>query len=309
MTIERARAVTHFKPWGVADLQPWSEASGKAQAIGELSYERADPVAVPTALLLKLLFTSEPLSIQVHPDDAYARAMGLPNGKSEAWYVLRASPGAKVAVGLTSTVTAEELRAAIDDGSIASLADWQQVLAKDVVDVPAGTVHAVGAGLIIAEIQQRSDVTFRIFDQGRERPLHIEQALAIAARTKSHAPPRPSKLSVERTLLLANSHFVLEQVTLEANSVWSIDAERETWLLVLSGDGIAASLSMGQGDALFAQTDNINLAAGSGGVECLVAYTGTGGVLPTLLQRIAPFCKRHSLTHENDGSKRIGACL
>ena len=85
MAIERAHVAVHLKPWGVTDLRPWSQAGGNGARIGELSFERTDRAAPATSLLLKLLFTSEPLSIQVHPDDAYARSIGLPNGKNEAW--------------------------------------------------------------------------------------------------------------------------------------------------------------------------------------------------------------------------------
>ena len=97
----------------------------------------------------------------------YAQSMGLPNGKTEAWYVLSATPEAKVALGLKRRLTPQQLREAIDDGSISDLVVWQAVSAGDVIFVPAGTIHAIGAGLVIAEIQQRSDATFRLFDHGR----------------------------------------------------------------------------------------------------------------------------------------------
>ena len=128
----------------------------------------------------KAVVHQQPLSIQVHPDDAYAQSMGLPNGKTEAWYVLSASPEAKVALGLKRRLTPLQMRRAVDDGSIAGLVAWQTVRAGDTVFVAAGTVHAIGAGLVIAEIQQRSDATFRLFDHGRGRELHIENAIAVA---------------------------------------------------------------------------------------------------------------------------------
>ena len=136
--------------------------------------------AAAPSLLLKLLFTNQPLSIQVHPDDAYAQSIGLPNGKTEAWYVLSAAPEAKVALGLKRRLTPQQLRQAIDDGSISDLVVWQAVSAGDTIFVPAGTIHAIGAGLVIAEIQQRSDATFRLFDHGRGRELHIDNAIAVA---------------------------------------------------------------------------------------------------------------------------------
>ena len=118
MPTELAAVRVVHKPWGVRDLQPWSSLDGSADAIGELWFERADQHAQTPALLLKLLFTSEPLSIQVHPDDTFARAMGMPKGKSEAWYILSAEPDARIGVGLKHRITPQQLRASIENGSI-----------------------------------------------------------------------------------------------------------------------------------------------------------------------------------------------
>src|ERR1700692_1643395 len=180
MAIELARARALPKPWGVDDLRPWSAAGHDGIAIGEIWYERPDNEDVAPSLLLKLLFTSQPLSIQVHPDDAFAHSMGLPNGKTEAWYIVNAAPEAKVALGLRRRLTPQQLRTAIDDGSIADLILWRPVSAGDVIFVPAGTIHTIGAGLVIAELQQRSDTTFRLSDSGRGRELHVENAIAVA---------------------------------------------------------------------------------------------------------------------------------
>src|SRR6476620_7138703 len=111
MPIAHASVRAINKPWGVSDLQPWSGIDGTGAAVGELWFERADKHAPLPALLLKLLFTSEPLSIQVNPDDTFARAMGMPNGKSEAWYIISAEPGAQIGVGLNRPVTPQQLRA------------------------------------------------------------------------------------------------------------------------------------------------------------------------------------------------------
>ncbi len=105
MAIEHASVQVVRKPWGVTDLHPWSGIDGSDDAIGELWFQRIDQNAPSPALLLKLLFTSQPLSIQVHPDDAFARSIGLPNGKTEAWYILSATPDARVAVGLKRHLT------------------------------------------------------------------------------------------------------------------------------------------------------------------------------------------------------------
>ena len=116
MTIEHARASALPKPWGIFDLRPWSRARHEGGAIGEIWYERSGREAAESSLLLKILFTNQPLSIQVHPDDAFAHSMGLPRGKTEAWYVLRAASDAKVALGLNQRLTPQQLRAAVDDG-------------------------------------------------------------------------------------------------------------------------------------------------------------------------------------------------
>src|ERR1700759_1468656 len=157
MPIERASVRVIHKPWGVSDLQPWSSIDGSNDTVGELWFERADSNAPIPGFLLKLLFTSEPLSIQVHPDDTYARAMGMPNGKSEAWYILSAQPDAQIGAGLKHQVTTQQLRTAIHDVSTAELLHCRSVAAGDVIYTPAGTIHAVGAGIVLAEIQQRSD--------------------------------------------------------------------------------------------------------------------------------------------------------
>src|SRR5947199_7603334 len=127
MHIEHAAVRVVHKPWGVNDLRPWSSIDATNDAVGELWFERADKNASSPALLLKLLFTNEPLSIQVHPDDTFARAMGMPNGKSEAWYILSAKPDAQIGVGLKHRVTAQQLRASIKDGSMAELVEWRTV--------------------------------------------------------------------------------------------------------------------------------------------------------------------------------------
>src|SRR3984893_2189012 len=202
MAIEHAAVQVVRKPWGVADLHPWSSVDGSRDAVGELWFHRPDQAAPVSALLLKLLFTSAPLSIQVHPDDAFARLMGLQNGKTEAWYVLSAVPEAQVALGLRRHLTPQLLREAIDDGSISDLIVWRAVSADDVIFVPAGTIHAIGAGVVIAELQQRSDATFRLFDYGRKRELHIENAIVVAHAGPADFQVQPSQLTAERRLLV-----------------------------------------------------------------------------------------------------------
>jgi mannose-6-phosphate isomerase len=274
MTVEHARAHALPKPWGVADLRPWSSAGQDGNPIGEIWYERSGSASVAPSLLLKLLFTNQPLSIQVHPDDAYAQSMGLPNGKTEAWYVLSAASQAKVALGLKRRLTPEQLRHAVEDGSISDLVVWQAVREGDTVFVAAGTIHAIGAGLVIAEIQQRSDATFRLFDHGRGRELHIDRAIAVADAGPVHFRATPTRLTETRTLLISNSHFTFERIDLAPNSAWCLKASQETWFLVVSGSACVGSFDLAAGDAVFAQSDRVDIRAGKAGLAALVAYPG-----------------------------------
>lgn len=274
MTIEHARAQALPKPWGVVDPRPWSNTGRDGQPIGEIWYERSGPAAATPSLLLKLLFTNQPLSIQVHPDDAYARSIGQRNGKTEAWYVLSAAPDARVALGLKRRLTPQQLRAAADDGSIADLVSWRAVYKGETIFVAAGTIHAIGAGLVIAEIQQRSDATFRLFDHGRGRELHIANAIAVADAGPADFRANPTRLTETRTLLISNSHFTFEKIDLAPNSSWCLDAKQETWLLVAGGNARAGSFELATGDAVFAQSDRVDIRAGMTGLTGLVAYTG-----------------------------------
>jgi mannose-6-phosphate isomerase len=274
LTIEHAMVRTKPKPWGSTDLRPWSEASTSEGPIGELWFERPGLVAPAPALLLKLLLTTEPLSIQVHPDDVFARSIGLANGKTEAWYILSAIPGAKVAVGLNYPRSAAELRTAITDGSIANIVHWHPVHQGDVILVPAGTIHAIGAGIVLAEIQQYSDATFRLFDYGRQRELHIENAVAVATAGPREPQSPPQRLSEARTALTVNPYFVLEQIDLAPGSVWSLDAPKETWLLAIEGQAQLGATRLVQGDAVFLEADHADIEAGADGLKALLAYPG-----------------------------------
>jgi mannose-6-phosphate isomerase len=285
MAIELARASVKPKPWGVLDLRPWNNADNDGSAVGEIWYERPGEAGADPSLLLKLLFTNQPLSIQVHPDDSFAHSIGLPNGKTEAWYVLSAPTGAKIASGLTHHLTAQQLRAAIGDGSIADIVVWRAVSSDDVIFIPAGTIHAIGAGLVMAEIQQRSDATFRMFDFGRNRELHAENAIMVADAGPAKSPAQKLRLTNERVLLVSDSHFVFERIDLTPNSAWCLEADRETWLLVVGGDARIGSFDVAMGDAIFAQSDHVNICAGGTGMVGLVAYTG-GNSVPHLLQRV-----------------------
>src|ERR1700681_3558539 len=292
MAIEHASVQVARKPWGVADLHPWSSIDGSGDAVGELWFQRADKDAPIPALLLKLLFTSGPLSIQVHPDDAFARSVGLPNGKSEAWYILSATPDARVALGLKLHLAPQEFRAAIRDGSIAVLVQWRSVAKGDIIFVPAGTIHAIGAGVVLAEIQQRSDTTFRLFDYGRPRELHEDSAVAVSDAGPIQAQPGSRRLTSARTILVASPPFVLERIDLPPNSNWALDADREPWILALEGRARIGSANMSVGEAVFIENDQTGIEVGPDGMSGLIAYPGPDpvvGLLQDSGERMANF--------------------
>jgi mannose-6-phosphate isomerase len=195
--------------WGRRDLvgpfAPPAELAGRP--IGEIWFEAPDE----TELLVKYLFTAERLSIQVHPDDEAARALGYKRGKDEAWYVIAADPGAAIGIGLVRELTREELRAAALDGSIERLLDWRPVAAGQIFSSPGGTVHAIGGGLSLIEIQQNLDLTYRLYDYGRPRELHLDEAVAVADLGPWSPPFEPREAEPGRVILAAGGAFVLER--------------------------------------------------------------------------------------------------
>lgn len=283
MTMELSTVTLVRKPWGRTDLRPWSELGHDGTAVGELWFQRADRTAPVPTLLLKLLFTDEPLSIQVHPDDAFAQSIGLAHGKTEAWYVLAAEAGARVALGLKRVMTRPQLRAAIEDGSIAELVRWQDVATDQTILVPAGTIHAIGAGLVIAEIQQRSDATFRLFDHGRQRGLHLDGGVGAAIAGPAAVEAPPVRLSEARNVLAQSRYFILEEIELAPNTHWDVEATSETWLLVLEGEATFDLTRVGAGEALFLQDQRTTMATGDHGAKGLMAYVASSPA-PGLLQ-------------------------
>ena len=169
------------KIWGSTDLAPWYPSP--SQKIGEVWFEADLP------LLVKFVFTTGRLSVQVHPDDAFAAAHEHSLGKTEMWYVMSAEPGAQLAVGFREPITAGRLRESAVTGEVEHLLHWVEVSQGDCFFIPAGTVHAIGPGLALCEIQQHSDVTYRLYDYGRPRELHLEKALQVARLEASDAKP------------------------------------------------------------------------------------------------------------------------
>ena len=165
------------KPWGV-DALPAPFVTPDGQKIGEIWFE--PPPELPE-LLVKYIFTSEALSVQDHPSDAETIADGLGRqGKDECWVVIDAKPGATLGIGLNQATDKDTLRAAALDGSIEQMMTWHPVKRGDFFYIPAGTIHAIGAGVSVIETQQNSDITYRLYDYGRGRELHLDKGMAVA---------------------------------------------------------------------------------------------------------------------------------
>lgn len=234
------------KPWGRTELPPPFPSSG--ERIGEVWFTSPDP----QPLLVKYLFTSERLSIQVHPNDEQARERGVANGKTECWYILDADPGATLGLGLTREVSKDELRAAALDGSIEQLMNWRPVSSGDFLFVPAGTIHAVGAGISLLEFQQNEGVTYRLYDYGRPRELHLDDGMAVCEPI-----PYPEHLAqqvdpVNTRVLVQDPHFSLVHVA-EGNEAPRIFPTQRRWIMPLEGQVRSGPDEAGPGECLLLQ--------------------------------------------------------
>jgi mannose-6-phosphate isomerase len=177
-------------------------------------------------VLTKLIDARAPLSVQVHPDDAYAqRVEGQPFGKTECWLILAADPGATLYLGWRRATGREEFERRVADGSLGELLRAVPVAAGDAFYLPAGTLHAIGAGIVLFEVQQASDLTYRIFDwnragpDGKPRTLHVEKAADVldfsAARRTTVRPFAYVANGMRRTTLVADAHFIFERLELD----------------------------------------------------------------------------------------------
>jgi len=194
--------------------------------VGEVWFPAGD-------LLVKFLFTSENLSVQVHPGDDYARENENSPGKTEMWYVLRAEPGAKVALGFRTPIEKAALPALALSGAVMDHLAWYEACPGDTFFIPAGVVHAIGAGLVLCEIQQNSDITYRIFDYGRSRELHLARALDVADCECREGRHRTAEFHAGRSLLAKCEHFATEKLEFRN----SIQIEGSSLVIFLEGEG------------------------------------------------------------------------
>lgn len=239
MPLRKLEPSFHERVWGTRDLNPWFPGAQRDTAlpIGEVWFETPE---IP--LLVKFLFTREALSVQVHPDDNYAQLHHNSAGKTEMWHVLAAEKGAKIAAGFREPVTREQIRAASLDGTIVNLLQWFEAKAGDTFYIPAGTVHAIGAGLTICEIQQPSDITYRLYDYGRGRELHLERALAV-----SRLEPHGARADAE----LMSPHFVTELLSVN-DSMKRPPTPGKELLIAIEGAGKIGGQPVHSGDVFIA---------------------------------------------------------
>ena len=238
--------------WGKRDLRPWYEDTGTTELVGE-AWLTGPQCVVETGelegrtfasvaaelgaefpLLVKLLFPNEKLSVQVHPDDAQAQAFGEVRGKTECWYVLEAEPGAAVALGLKDGAGREQVAAAIADGTMESLMEWVPVEVGDMLFVDAGTVHAIGPGVVLLETQQTSDVTYRLYDYGRPRELHLEKGLAVMKAKTQAGKVKPREMD-GFTRLIEQKYFAVDRFELGKMDEARVSMEGQGCLVGLRG--------------------------------------------------------------------------
>ena len=191
-------------------------------------------------LLIKFIDANQNLSVQVHPNDEQAVALEGPgaSGKTEMWYVLDAKPGAQLVYGFNQDLSEEELRNALEQGTLESYLNWVDVRPGDTFYIPAGTLHAIGSGILIAEIQQNSDLTYRVYDynrlglDGKPRQLHVEKAVAVVDRK---APLGREKADIDQGVI--SPFFETRRITVDGSWTLSVSPERFEILICVGGSG------------------------------------------------------------------------
>lgn len=280
------------RPWGTHDLSPiypkkFDEKIGESWLTGDncrvqngplagrslsdlaVEYGRelvgeapADEFRFP--LLAKFLFPHEKLSVQVHPDDDDARAIGQPCGKTECWYIAHAGPTAELALGLKPGVTRAEFQRSIEENRAEELLNWIKVSTGDMIYVAGGTVHTLGPGSIIVETQQQSDTTFRLYDYGRPRELHLKDGLRVIKEKVASGKVRPQAFQKfgrngnRLRQLVSSSFFVVEHFELSAPQVFepgSHDKNSVQILVAIDGEGVleragTEAVTFSKGDAV-----------------------------------------------------------
>jgi len=273
------------RPWGFRDLRPWYDLVAQGDPIGEV-WLTGDDCLVATGphagkrlvalfrekheallgarapspdspLLIKTIFAAEKLSVQVHPDDKMAQKYGFRRGKTECWYVLAAEPGAELALGVKAGTTLDQIEKEIQAGTLESSLHAVPLAKGDLIFVDAGTIHSIWPGSILLETQQNCDLTYRMYDYGRGRELHIAKALEATKLATRAGKIAPQKLA-DRTVLIDVEYFRVERVPVEGSrtseSLRGADAMPGlAYLFAAAGAGRIKSA--GNGDAGFEPVD------------------------------------------------------
>ena len=259
------------KPWGRHDLGfGFEDAPGNGEPVGEVWFQ--EPGDSKPDMLIKYLFTGEKLSVQVHPDDDQAHARGLPRGKDECWTILKADPGATIALGPKAPMTREQLRDDAESGRIEDDLDWVPVKAGDFLYAPSGTIHAIGGGLTLIEVQQNSETTYRLYDYGSDRELHLTDGVGVANLEPYVPIVSPGAAGEGRTILVEGPKFVLERLT---GGEWPIALPEGTtaWLVPISGAGSVAGVAWKAGECVtLTGSETVRARADA---DMLLAYPGT----------------------------------
>lgn len=305
------------RPWGTQDLSPiyphhrFEEKIGEAwlsgdnskvangplagNTLGQLSEQHQrelvgeaarDPKRFP--LLLKFLFPHEKLSVQVHPDDSQAVRMGQPWGKTECWYVAHAKPGSQIGLGLKPGVTAAQLEKSIHENRAEELLNWIDVYAGDMIYVAGGTVHTLGPGSVIVETQQQSDTTYRLYDYGRPRELHLKDGLAAvkelakSGKVVQPAPQHSNGSKNRHAPMVTAPYFVVDKFeTREPVALQTRDESgRSSVQILVAVGGCGVIEAQGADSVTLANGDAVVIPANVGGftvrpqwmVEFLRAY-------------------------------------
>ena len=264
MTIGTKVAPFSLKPWfservwGKSDLKPWYDETGTTELVGEAWLTGpqclvesgphkgqtlasvAEKMGGEFPLLVKILFPADKLSVQVHPDDAQAKGMGETRGKTECWYVLEAEPAATVALGLKPGVGAKEVAASVESGTMETLLEHVPVSVGDMLFVDAGTVHAIGPGVVLLETQQTSDVTYRLYDYGRPRELHLEKGLQVMKSKTQAGKVAPHKMD-GFTRLIEQQYFVVDRFDIASAGEVTVAFDGAGCLVGLAGRGAVIS--------------------------------------------------------------------
>ena len=256
------------KPWGRRDLWPgFADVGATGAPVGEIWF---DAVGEDPALLVKYLFTSDRLSVQVHPDDAAARAAGYARGKDEAWLVLATEAQSTIALGPKAPTSRDAMKAAARDGSIADLLDWRPVKPGDFIYSAAGVVHAIGKGITLIEVQQNVDLTYRLYDYGSDRELHLEAGIAVSDPEPFVAPPIPGSVGDGRTILCEGGKFVVERWSWSGGRTVALPESVPAWLIPVTGGGGIDGARFAAGDCWIVEGEA--MIAPDVGSDVLFAY-------------------------------------